>query len=173
MTEKTTTTTAFKRVLDELVESRGLKDLDELKERLLAAGHKETANALPEDAPGGFGEDLDAVLNLSEEEKLKVADAFAATFMGARCSVPGCERPLDPNTGSFRGCTEHRAAYDAQADEEAWEYAHSLLLPMVELARGIGSDELTRVMDKALAEVEGEVNRTNDILEALQERAGD
>ncbi len=59
--------------------------------------------------------------------------------------------------------------YDARADHEAWSYAHSLLISMVELVREIGSDEFTRVMEKALAEVEGEVNRTVDVLEALRE----
>jgi hypothetical protein len=61
--------------------------------------------------------------------------------------------------------------FDARADHEAWSYAHSLLTPMVELAREIGSDELTQVMEKALAELEGEVNRTVDVLEALRAEA--
>lgn len=60
--------------------------------------------------------------------------------------------------------------YDARADHEAWSYAHGLLVPMVELAREIGSDELTQVMEKAFAEVEEEVNRTLDVLEPLVER---
>ena len=62
-----------------------------------------------------------------------------------------------------------RDEFDARADHEAWSYAHSLLTPMVELAREIGSDEFTRVMEKALAEVKGEFSRTVDVLEALRE----
>jgi hypothetical protein len=59
--------------------------------------------------------------------------------------------------------------FDARVDHESWSYAHSLLTPMVELAREIGSDEFTQVMEKALSEVEGEVNRTSTVLEALRE----
>lgn len=60
--------------------------------------------------------------------------------------------------------------YDARADHEAWEYAWSVLNPLVQATREIGSNELTRVMEKALAEVEGEVGRALDVLEPLQER---
>ncbi len=73
----------------------------------------------------------------------------------------------DPRAGWTRW---EKDEFDARADHEAWSYAHSLLTPMVELAREIGSDEFTRVMEKALAEVEGEVSRTLDVLEPLVER---
>ncbi len=67
---------------------------------------------------------------------------------------------------------EERELYDAYADHEAWSFAASILKPWVEAARAIGHDELTRVMENALAEVEGEVNRTLDVLEPLAERKG-
>ena len=66
---------------------------------------------------------------------------------------------------------EERELYDAHADHEAWEHAQGILEPWVQITREIGSDELTRVMEKALVEVEGEVNRTLDVLETL-ERGG-
>jgi hypothetical protein len=37
-----------------------------------------------------------------------------------------------------------RALYDAQAKEEAWGFAESILIPWVEATRPIGSEELTR-----------------------------
>jgi len=64
---------------------------------------------------------------------------------------------------------EERRLYDAQADHEAWGLAHEILEPWVRTTEEIGSDELTQVMKKALAEVEKEVGRTLDVLEPLQE----
>ena len=49
---------------------------------------------------------------------------------------------------------EEREHIDARADKEAWSYALSILSPWVEATRLIGSDELTRVMENALAEAE-------------------
>jgi hypothetical protein len=63
---------------------------------------------------------------------------------------------------------QERRLYDAKADEEGWSLAHEILEPWVQATRLIGSDELTQVMEKALADVEGEVNRTLDVLEPLQ-----
>jgi DNA-binding transcriptional regulator YbjK len=63
---------------------------------------------------------------------------------------------------------QERRLYDARADHEGWSLAHEILEPWVQATRLIGSDELTRVMEKALADVEGEVNRTLDVLEPLQ-----
>jgi hypothetical protein len=79
MTEERTTT-AFEQVLTELAQVRGIDSLEELKDKLRAAGHDETAKSLPENAPGGFGVPLDEVLSLSEEEKQRLANAFAVTF---------------------------------------------------------------------------------------------
>lgn len=65
--------------------------------------------------------------------------------------------------------SRERALYDAQADHEAWGLAHQILGPWVEATRPIGSDELTRVMEKALEEVEGEVRRTLHVLVEAEE----
>jgi hypothetical protein len=59
---------------------------------------------------------------------------------------------------------EERKLFDAQADHEAWSVAHEILEPWVRTTRPIGSDELTQVMEKALAHVEMEPNRTRDVL---------
>ena len=63
---------------------------------------------------------------------------------------------------------EERKLFDAQADHEAWSLAHEILEPWVRTTRPIGSDELTQVMEKALAHVEMEPNRTRDVLGSLQ-----
>ncbi len=63
---------------------------------------------------------------------------------------------------------QERRLYDARADHEGWSLAHEILEPWVRATRLIGSGELTRVMEKALADAEGEVNRTLDVLEPLQ-----
>ncbi len=73
-------------------------------------------------------------------------------------------------TGRERWTPEERELFDARADHEQWAFAASILEPWVEATRAIGHDELTRVMEKALAEVEGEINRTLDVLEPLRER---
>jgi hypothetical protein len=52
---------------------------------------------------------------------------------------------------------QERALWDARADHEAWCLAHSILEPWVKAAELIGSPELSRVMEKALDEVEKEV----------------
>ena len=63
---------------------------------------------------------------------------------------------------------EERKLFDAQADHEAWSRAHEILEPWVRTTRPIGSDELTQVMEKALAHVEMEPKRTRDVLGSLQ-----
>ena len=55
---------------------------------------------------------------------------------------------------------EERKLFDAQADHGAWSLAHEILEPWVRTTRPIGSNELTQVMEKALAHVEMEPNRT-------------
>ncbi len=64
---------------------------------------------------------------------------------------------------------EQRRLYDAQADHEGWEIARQILEPGVQATKVIGSEELTQVMEKALAEAEAEVGRTRDVLDAAQE----
>lgn len=61
-----------------------------------------------------------------------------------------------------------RAHYDAQADHEAWAYAHEIMEPWMEVVRLAGSGELTKVMEGAFAEVEREVGRSLDVLEDYQ-----
>ena len=63
---------------------------------------------------------------------------------------------------------EERKLFDAQADHGAWSLAHEILEPWVRTTRPIGSNELTHVMEKALAHVEMEPNRTRDVLGSLQ-----
>ena len=76
------------------------------------------------------------------------------------------ETNQDPREGWTQ---EERELFDARADHELWEYAHRIMEPWVRITREIGSDELTRVMEKALAEVEGEVKRSRDVLKPLLE----
>jgi len=65
--------------------------------------------------------------------------------------------------------TQERARFDAQAEHEAWTYAHELMEPMMALVRAIGHDELTQVMEKPFAEVELWVGLTGDVLEGHRE----
>ena len=73
--------TAHERVLEELARSRGLDGIEELRKRLWAAGHRKTSKLLVEESPGGFGQDLDEILDLTEEEKASITDAFTETFL--------------------------------------------------------------------------------------------
>ncbi len=66
---------------------------------------------------------------------------------------------------------EERALFDARAHEEAWGFVLEILEPWMEITQLIGSDELTRVMEKAQAEATEELNRALDVLEALQAAA--
>jgi hypothetical protein len=61
--------------------------------------------------------------------------------------------------------TEEKAHYDAQAREEAWGYAESILRPWVDATRPIGSPELTQAMEAALEKTQREYFRAADELE--------
>ena len=63
---------------------------------------------------------------------------------------------------------EERERFDARADEEAWELALGILEPWLQATRQIGSDELTRVMENALAEAEREAARARGVLASLE-----
>jgi hypothetical protein len=63
---------------------------------------------------------------------------------------------------------KERAVYDARADREVWNYAWNLLEPLVDMAREVGHDELTQVMEKALVEVEDNLNVAADNLELAE-----
>lgn len=70
--------------------------------------------------------------------------------------------------GMWNMTPEERLLYDARADHEAWEFTYKILEPWTQAARLIGHPELTQVMDKALEEVELEVQRTIEELDSLQ-----
>ncbi len=72
---------AFRRVLEDLAHSRGLANAEELAEKAAAVDPRMSSPALLENPPVGFGNALDAVLHLSEEEKVLISGAFVETFM--------------------------------------------------------------------------------------------
>ncbi len=67
-------------------------------------------------------------------------------------------------TGREGWTEEERELYDTRADAEDWGHARCILIPMVAIAREVGNDALVGVMEKAMAEVEVEVSRTQDAL---------
>ena len=77
---------------------------------------------------------------------------------------------MTEQTGREGWTPEERELYDARADHEQWAFTASILEPWVQATRAIGHDELTQVMEKALAGVEGEVDRTTAALERLREQ---
>lgn len=165
----------YRDVLEELAISRGLSGAEELARRAVEAEPRFTVRSILEDPEGGYGHALDEVLVMSGAEKRRVSDAFARTFLSRRrdpgiCRVPGCKRPAIDD--AF-GCVEHTRHYDACADEEGWDLAIGILRPWVEATRLIGSEELTRLMEGALAEAERELNRVLDELEAAEAALGE
>ncbi|MDP8973344.1 MAG: hypothetical protein M3N45_09270 [Actinomycetota bacterium] len=172
MTEQTTTDeTAFGRVLAALMEARSIpaepEQVKALAERSGLGPEALVARVLSAKGPRlGDLTPLARELGLSELEmrQLALAYVFEETYP---CYAPGCERPAIVGD-EFRGCEGHRAAYDARAEVEAWDLARKILGPWVEAARPIGSDELTAVMEKALAEVEQTVAAAHDKLERAE-----
>lgn len=78
----TENTSAFRRVLEDLAHSRGLAGAEELAERAAAVDPSMISpQTLLEDPRGGYGNALDAVLGLSEDEKKLISAAFVETFM--------------------------------------------------------------------------------------------
>ena len=65
-----------------------------------------------------------------------------------------CGRPAAADTEGLSLCSEHRDLWDALAELEAWDLAWRILKPWVDSAEAIAHPELTRVMRKALTEVE-------------------
>ncbi len=175
MTEQTTTDeTAFGRVLAALMEARSIpaepEEVKALAERSGLGPEALVARVLSAKGPRlGDLTPLARELGLSELEmrQLALAYVFEETYP---CYASGCERPAIVGD-EFRGCEEHRAAYDARADYEAWCFARRILGPWVESAREIGSDELTSVMLNALEEVEEAVAASQVLLERAQEAA--
>jgi hypothetical protein len=62
--------------------------------------------------------------------------------------------------------TEERALYDAQAKEEAWGYAESILRPLAGALRAVGSEELNQAMQAAVDEAMREYRRALEAAEA-------
>lgn len=173
MTEQATTE-GYRDVLEELARSRGMGEAEDLARRAVEAEPGFTVRGILEDPKGGYGHALDAVLEMDEEERVRLSNAFARTFLSRRCDpgicgVPGCKRPA---VDDAFGCREHTRHYDARAAEEAWDLAIGILRPWVEATRLIGNDELTRLMEGALAEAERELNRVLDELEAAEAALG-
>jgi hypothetical protein len=101
--------------------------------------------------------DLAKELDLSSLEMRFLALAYAF------------EEDGDPVHGDPRaGWTQwEREEFDAHAEAEAWEYAGKVLEPLVQATRQIGSDELDKVMDKALAEVRAQAGGARAALEDI------
>ncbi len=68
--------------------------------------------------------------------------------------------------------TEERARYDAQAKEEAWGCAESILHPLANALRAVGSEELNQAMRVAVEEAMREYRRAEDELEAAEASRG-
>ncbi len=162
MTEQTAERTTFGRVLSHIMESRGMEtgpeEIRALAERAGLDAEKFVATATSDPrALDGPLTGLDDELGLSEREMQVLADAYV---FGDRDKAGD-----DP----WRGWTpEERASYDALADLEAHRFAKRLVEPCVAMAREIGHDEFTRVMEKALAEVEAAVAAAEDRLERAE-----
>ncbi len=164
-------TEGYRDVLEDLAKSRGLVGAEALAKQVVEADPDYTVRGVLEGDAGGVGTVLDAILDPppTEEERARLVRALVDEPRSKRakglCPVPGCERPGLPRTF---GCELHRRAFDAQADEEAWNLALSILEPWVQATERIGSDELTRVMRGALEEAERELNRVLDEREAAE-----
>ncbi|MDP8951762.1 MAG: hypothetical protein M3N18_05920 [Actinomycetota bacterium] len=170
-----TRATAFGRVLDALVEERGIpaepEEIRALAERSGLDGDRFLARAANPGAPN-FGplSGLDREMGLSEPEMSALAYAYAYE-KDLPCALPGCERPALPRD-EFGDCAGHRAAYDARADVEAWELAQMILEPWLETTKPIGSDELTLAMEVALAHVEDRITMARERLESAEAALG-
>ena len=73
--------TPYRQVLEDLAHSRGFSGAEELARRTAEVGGFTTADVL-ENPPAYFGVALDSVLRLTEEEKVRLTDAFVSTFWG-------------------------------------------------------------------------------------------
>ncbi len=72
----------YRDVLEDLAKSRGLSGAEELAKQAHALDPECEVRRLLEDPPGGYGIVLDRILTLSEEEKIRLANSFAWTFLG-------------------------------------------------------------------------------------------
>ncbi len=72
---------AYRRVLEDLAASRGFEDAEALAMRAVELDPSYTVRELLEAPPGGFGNAINAVLDMNAEEKVRLTGAFARTFM--------------------------------------------------------------------------------------------
>ena len=72
----------YRDVLEDLAKSRGLSGAEELAKQAHALDPECSPKRLLTNPPGGYGIVLDRVLALSEEEKIRLANSFAWTFLG-------------------------------------------------------------------------------------------
>lgn len=79
--EEEVETTDYRGVLEDLARSRGLSGARALAQLAHEAHPRHSVRKLLESPQGGFGNALDAVLEMNEEEKVRVSAAFASTFM--------------------------------------------------------------------------------------------
>jgi hypothetical protein len=80
----TETTNPYRAYLEELASSRGLSGAEELAERTHEADPHFTVREILENPGGGFGQPLDAVLGMTEEEKGGLSSAWQETFISPR-----------------------------------------------------------------------------------------
>ena len=170
-----TRATAFGRALGAVMEARGIPaEPDRVKalaERAGFDGEDFLARVASGSGPdlGDLG-GLDREMGLSQLERDALAMAY--TFeKDLACAVPGCERPAALGN-SLGDCEGHCAQYDALADRDAWGLARKILGPWVESTREIGSEELTQVMEEALAKVDEAGSRAQDELERAEAALG-
>ena len=74
------------------------------------------------------------------------------------------ETSRDPRAGWTQWEKEE---FDARADHEEWSHACSILSPMAAISREVGNASLSKVIDKAVGEIESEVARARAVWEAL------
>ena len=171
-----TRATAFGRVLGALMEKRGIpaepEQMQALFDRSGLDGEKLLARVADVDVPdlGDLG-GLAREMGLSGREMDALAMAYAFEKDPA-CAVPGCGRPALPGREGMGECAGHAAHYDALADMDAWGLARKILGPWVESTREIGSEELTQVMEEALAKVDEAGSRAQDRLERAEAALG-
>lgn len=78
------------RVVESIMRARGIRTFDELERRGAEEGVRIPAEGLrripeyPDWPAAGYGSDLDAVLDLTMDEKLRINDGFIETFMPPR-----------------------------------------------------------------------------------------
>lgn len=70
-------------VIEEIARSRGIANIEELVERVNAAGGEVSLEELRGDFGAGFGVRIDKVLHTNEEERRRITQAFSNTFLGA------------------------------------------------------------------------------------------